>query len=164
MWHEKLFLAALIGTICCLIFVVFFVIKNKTSSTSISFVMWVVFSFIMLFLEPFIFSPTKNISLDRLIWFGTYAAVDVFAIYFINKIHKICKIDLSRESLLICSSYFVLLLLQVGRYIDKQIFDGDLIGSIYKNGVPTINILTWAFIISVVVINQAKKNKEFKNV
>jgi hypothetical protein len=165
MWQEHLYLAALTGTVCCLIFIVYFVIKNRTiNSTSLSLFVWLVFSLLMLFIEPFIYSSTKNISLDRLIWYGSFATLDVLAILVINFLHKKNRIELSVQSLLLNLSFFIALLLQVSRYFDKQVFETNVLTEVYKEGITMLNILTWAFVICVVVISKAKKNKRLKNV
>jgi hypothetical protein len=114
----------------------------------------------MLVIEPIIYAPTGQVGLDRFIWYGGFAAIDALAIVCTNCLHNRHEIKLSEASLLISLSFFVLMLLQVLRYFDRQVLGTDALGGFYRDNIPIIMALTWAYIISVVTLDVIAKNKE----
>jgi uncharacterized membrane protein (DUF485 family) len=164
MWQEHLYLVTFVGTLCCLIFIVaLFIKKNALDSIRISLVVWLGFNLVMLFIEPLIYAPTGQIGLDRFIWYGGFAALDALAIFCINCLHKRQKIKLNEVSLLISLAFFVIMLLQVARYFDRQVLGTDVLGDVYSKGIPFIMVLTWAYVIAVVTLDiNAKKQGMLK--
>ena len=122
-------------------------IKDRTvNSFLISFGIVVCFNGIMYLSVPYLYSTTDSVDINRFIWYFTFALIDVIAVVLLLKVHKILNIKLDKNGLAIATLFILLMFFQFFRYVDRQILGTDLLGDVYKFGIPTINIATLLFL------------------
>jgi hypothetical protein len=165
MWQLNLFLITVGGAISCVACLYFYLrARRNISSFSLSLFLFVVFSLIMVLVDPIIYSATGDIHLDRFIWYATFALFDVLAILSINLAHKYYQINLHRDSLVIVIFFLLSMLLQVSRYIDRDIIETNVLGGFYASSLQFLNASVWLYLIFVTVFHvlRAKQIKELK--
>ncbi len=161
MWNEYIYLYSLICSCVGLLCLFIWVNKNsKVNSSAIGFIVWVCASIFTVGVEPLLFKLTGDISLDRYVWFCSFAAINLLSVFIITKLHRIEGIKLNRDSAVICLALIVLAAIQVARLVDKEIIETFLMNEFYKTSISTLNILTWSYI---VVMTYARKSIERNN-
>ena len=158
MWNEHLYsfslTCILIGLVC---FAVWVNKNSKLSSSTISFIVWVIANIILALVEHFVFSITGDVSIDRYIWYCSLSSVHLLSLFLIAKLHEIEGIKINRDGAIICLGFVALALVQISRLADKEIFRTFAMNNIYKPSIVTINIIVWSYII---VITYFRKSIE----
>jgi hypothetical protein len=82
-----------------------------------------------------VFSP----QLSLVVFYLTFAFVNLSAIVLIYRMHNALSISIGISSSFVVRSLQLLALLQVARYLDRK-FEFELLATVYKYSVPSINI------------------------
>ncbi|NQY64098.1 MAG: hypothetical protein HRT38_10270 [Alteromonadaceae bacterium] len=133
-------------------------IKDRVvNSFLVSISVVVIVNGIMFLGAPYLFNISDSIELSRFIWYFTFALIDILAVILLLKIHKFFHIKLDKNGLGIAAIFILLMILQFVRYVDRQILGTDLLGDVYKFGIPLINIFTLLFLTCTVSTYKASK-------
>ena len=161
MTNEYVYIYSLICS-CIGLLCLFIWVKKSTNvnSSTISFITWLLASVFVAGAEPVLFMLTGDISLDRYVWYCSFAAINLLSVFIITKLHRIEGIKLNRDSAVICLALIVLAAIQVARLVDKEIIETFLMNEFYKTSISTLNILTWSYI---VVMTYTRKSIERNN-
>lgn len=165
MWYLDLFLITVVGILLCTSCLYFYLKeKENVSSFMVSLFLFVVFGLLMVVIDPIIYSVTGDVSLDRFVWYGTFAFIDVLAVLSINAAHKFYQISLHRDSLVIVIFFVLSMLAQVFRYVDREIINTNVLGGVYSNSIQFLNAAIWLYLIVVTVFHvlHVRKDKELK--
>lgn len=158
MWEESRYIVSLLlclGYIFC--FCVWISKNRSVNSFLLSFFVLVAFKGVMWAIEPLIYAPTGDRGLDRFIWYFSFAFIEFLAVYTISYLHKIVSVKLNRDAVVIVVSFVLLMFMQFSRYLDRQIIGSDILGDVYKFGVPTINIMVLLYVLFAVVMQSNER-------
>lgn len=141
-------LGLLVGYLFC--FFYWFSKTNKIDSFFIVFCVWGASNLLMVALKPLIYAVTGNIILDRMIWYTFFGGIDFLSILLIVKLHRFKSFAYSTESKIICAFYFLLLNLQLSRYVERMYFNTDYLKWLYVDGIQFINFIALLYFFFVV--------------
>jgi len=123
----------------CLMILLASLIISVDKSSRISATIWVAAGLIMDKIAPDLMALSEwNKELARYIWYTTWITFDAVMIVLIWWIHQKFSWQLSKLSRNISFACLVLIFLQFGRLLDRTLFGTDLLGEIYKYGIPSI--------------------------
>lgn len=100
--------------------------------------------------------PQYYPDLARLVFYFSFAFIDLIAIVIIYRLHRQLSLSFSAAAKMIVGALQFLAAIQVLRYIDRAI-EFDLLADIYQYSVPIVNIaiiLTLCFSTVVMFVNQ----------
>lgn len=85
-------------------------------------------------------NAVEDIETKRHLWYTTWIVFDAISIWLLLLIHQKLGIARSKLSTFIAVSFFSLLIIQAGRYIDRLVLDTNILGGLYKYCVPAIEV------------------------
>ncbi|MCE9773566.1 hypothetical protein LZ645_01220 [Shewanella algae] len=83
--------------------------------------------------------PTSCQSVIRQLWFPTWVFFYFISILLIPKIHKRLHTGFSAMTKTICLTMLCLIVLQVARYLDRFVFNSEVLYDVYRWGVLSLN-------------------------
>ena len=143
-------IAIVIHTVIFLIYLKFY--NRENTSFLITFGVLICSALFMQAIEIKVFEISESYTvLARYLWYSSFAAIDLFSIYCVYKLHVITRASLSSLAVFISCSYLFLTIAQVSRLFDRLIIETDLLGSIYSYSVIATNaLITIAAIVTVI--------------
>lgn len=117
------------------------VIYKLDMSSRVALSIWVLGNLTMDQLQPVIMDVSiTNKALGPSLWYITWAAIEIFCICCIYKIHTMYQLPASKLARYIMVCFLSLCTLQLMRYADRVVFDTNLLSVVYKYVIVSINI------------------------
>jgi hypothetical protein len=134
--------------IACLLTLVLSLFIPVTQSSRATAIIWVVMGLIMDRVAPELMALSAwNAEIARHVWYLTWVVFDTLTVFLIFYVHQRFTWQYSKLSQYITLCCVVLAILQTARFMDRVLFKTELLTSIYKYGVPSINIAVGAAIV-----------------
>ena len=132
-------ISSLLVVFCFLLLLKFH--RAENNSLHISSGVIVLASFLMHSVELKLFSLAEtDRDLAKYLWYISFVLIDVVSAYVLYKIHVVYNVKVSRLSFFTLYSLFALTGVQLLRFVDRLIFETDLLGSFYQYSIVIINI------------------------
>lgn len=115
--------------------------ERKVSSIVISLLVLALASGIMSALTPVLYEISSQAGmLNKFAWYGGFAFIDCIALYLLFKLHKLLKQNVSSVAHLVGFAFLIFTLLQSFRFIDRFVFDTQVLAAVYRNAIPALNL------------------------
>ena len=123
-------------------------LERKVSSIVISLLVLSLANGIMSALTPVLYEVSaQNGIWHKFAWYGGFAFIDCIAIYLLFKLHKLLKQNVSKVAQLTGCAFLTFTFLQSARFIDRFVFDSEMLAVIYRNAIPALNLVLIPLII-----------------
>lgn len=92
-----------------------------------------------------------DLELARLVWYPSWIFIQTATLVVIWRIHKMSSWPVEGVSKFICLTLLVHSIVQLARFTDRIVLGTDLLGELYKYGIPSLNIaaifaiVLWSF-------------------
>lgn len=127
--------------IACLLTLVISVFIPVVQSSRATAIIWVVMGLIMDRVAPELMAlSTWDVEIARHAWYLAWVVFNTLTVLLIFYVHKRFAWQYSKLSQYITLCCVVMVILQTARLMDRLLFNTDVLPSIYKYGVPSINI------------------------
>lgn len=123
----------------CILALMLAMILPAGKSSKFTLLIWVISGLVMDKLAPMIMQLSDQ-NLVRNLWYLAWVFINMISLATIVIIHTSNKWVVEPLARYIALCIFTIVVLQAARYFDRVIFQTDLLGGIYKYGVPAINI------------------------
>ena len=127
--------------VVCLFALVTSLFVPVVQSSRATAVIWVVIGLIMDRVAPELMAlSTRTPEIARHVWYLAWVVFNTFTVILIFYVHNRFKWQYSKLSQYITLCCVIMVILQTARFMDRVLFKTELLTSIYKYGVPSLNI------------------------
>ncbi|KZN46016.1 hypothetical protein [Pseudoalteromonas luteoviolacea] len=141
---------------------IYLFVYRRLDSNSIALTCLVLFSLLMNYLTPYVYSFAVNNEgvLPKAIFHLSFCAIQLVAMYVIRVTHSYFKLRMSKESLAIVYLYALQVVVHLVRLTEKAVFGTAYLSSFYMHAIPIVNILLSFVCVLCIVRSKAYKNAE----
>lgn len=127
--------------VICLFALVISLFVPVVQPSRASAVIWVVMGLIMDRVAPELMAlSTQTPEIARHVWYLAWVVFNTFTVILIFYVHNRFKWQYSKLSQYITLCCVIMVILQTARFIDRILLETDALPSVYKYGVPSLNI------------------------
>ena len=125
-----------------ILLVIAVITERKVSSIVITLMVVALANGFMSAITPLLYDlSSRNGTLYKFAWYGGFAAINCMALYLLYKLHKMLNQNVSKVASVTGLAFLLFTCLQCARFIDRFVFDTELMVLVYRNAVPALNLV-----------------------